>query len=157
LTWYRAYDPVIGRWLARDPIGEEGGINLYGYVVNRTINQYDPLGLDKCPCGTHWGLNLQCYSDCIARYSNPIGQGIGDIANAAGNILAGPTGRTGVGGCPSHSTSWQHKLGSKFGPTGSRIGRFAGRASIIGTVFDGFFDIGLFASCGCECMECIKD
>ena len=28
LTWYRAYDPVTGRWLSRDPIGENGGINL---------------------------------------------------------------------------------------------------------------------------------
>ena len=27
---YRYYDPVTGRWLSRDPIGEEGGANLYG-------------------------------------------------------------------------------------------------------------------------------
>jgi RHS repeat-associated protein len=46
LTWYRAYDPVTGRWLGRDPIEEEGGINLYGYVGNRPVNLVDPLGLD---------------------------------------------------------------------------------------------------------------
>ena len=44
-TLYRAYDPVTGRWLSRDPIGEEGGINLYGYVSNRPVNLWDPLGL----------------------------------------------------------------------------------------------------------------
>ena len=32
LTHYRVYDPVTARWLSRDPIGETGGINLYGYV-----------------------------------------------------------------------------------------------------------------------------
>ena len=46
LTWYRAYDPVTGRWLSRDPIGEDGGINLYGYVFNDPIGLVDQLGLD---------------------------------------------------------------------------------------------------------------
>ena len=45
LTWYRSYDPVIGRWQARDPIGIKGGINLYGYVGNNPVNLWDPLGL----------------------------------------------------------------------------------------------------------------
>ena len=33
LTHYRAYDPKTARWLSRDPIEEEGGINLYTYVL----------------------------------------------------------------------------------------------------------------------------
>ncbi len=28
LALYRAYSPTLGRWLSRDPIGEEGGLNL---------------------------------------------------------------------------------------------------------------------------------
>jgi RHS repeat-associated protein len=42
---YRFYDPEYGRWISRDPIGEEGGINLYGYVSNLPIDFTDPLGL----------------------------------------------------------------------------------------------------------------
>lgn len=45
LTMFRAYDPELGRWPSRDPIGEQGGINLYGYVSNNPINLWDPLGL----------------------------------------------------------------------------------------------------------------
>ena len=39
------YDPEQGRWLSRDPIGEDGGLNLYGYVLNSPVLKYDPLGL----------------------------------------------------------------------------------------------------------------
>ncbi len=42
---YRYYNPNTGRWLSRDPIEEEGGLNLYGMVGNDTINLVDPLGL----------------------------------------------------------------------------------------------------------------
>ena len=41
----RYYDPVTGRWLSRDPIGEAGGLNLYGFVGNDPVNRIDPFGL----------------------------------------------------------------------------------------------------------------
>lgn len=32
------------RWLSRDPLGESGGLNLYGYVGNNPTNMVDPFG-----------------------------------------------------------------------------------------------------------------
>ena len=45
LTQFRAYDPVSGRWLSRDPIGIEGGINLYAYVEQLPTGWTDRNGL----------------------------------------------------------------------------------------------------------------
>jgi len=45
LTMTRQYDPELGRWLSRDPLEEEGGMNLYGYVLNNPIILFDPTGL----------------------------------------------------------------------------------------------------------------
>jgi hypothetical protein len=42
---YRYYDPQTGRWPSRDPIEEDGGINLYGFVGNDGVNDWDMLGL----------------------------------------------------------------------------------------------------------------
>ena len=45
---FRYYDPEMGRWLNRDPIGEKGGINLYTMVGNNSVNKFDPFGLQSC-------------------------------------------------------------------------------------------------------------
>jgi RHS repeat-associated protein len=42
----RFYDPQIGRFISKDPIGFDGGdVNLYVYVFNSPTNYIDPLGL----------------------------------------------------------------------------------------------------------------
>ena len=42
---YRYYDPVTGRWPSRDPIEERGGINLYGFAYNASVDHWDFAGL----------------------------------------------------------------------------------------------------------------
>ena len=44
---YRYYDPVTGRWPSRDPIGERGGLNLYGFVGNDGVMGVDISGLAR--------------------------------------------------------------------------------------------------------------
>ena len=41
----RYYAPALGRWLTRDPLEEEGGLNLYGFCGNKGLNAVDPFGL----------------------------------------------------------------------------------------------------------------
>ncbi|CAG1009859.1 hypothetical protein PHYC_03759 [Phycisphaerales bacterium] len=45
LARYRWMDPVLGRWLSRDPIGYADSLNLYLYCGGRVFGFTDPMGL----------------------------------------------------------------------------------------------------------------
>ena len=41
----RLYDPSVGRFISKDPLGMVNGPNLYAYVNNNPVNLVDPYGL----------------------------------------------------------------------------------------------------------------
>ena len=47
----RYYDPASGRFTQEDPIGLEGGLNLYGFANGDPVNFSDPFGLKVCFSG----------------------------------------------------------------------------------------------------------
>jgi len=80
LALFWAYDAETARWLSADPIGEEGGLNLYQYVGNDPVNAIDPFGL--------WTLDLY-----LAKV---FGVGI-HIGYNGGQLQLGLTGGLGAG------------------------------------------------------------
>jgi len=49
---YRIYLSQLARWLSRDPIEEEGGLNLYVFVGNDSINWWDEWGMRRKDAAT---------------------------------------------------------------------------------------------------------
>ena len=60
LYYYRSryYDPTIGRFLQKDPIGFVGGINVYIYVMQRPTSLIDPLGFLEFSLGVGGALGI---------------------------------------------------------------------------------------------------
>jgi len=111
----RYYNPVDGRWVNRDPIGEAGGINLYGFGGNNSIYFIDANGrfVERLIGGTIGGVISGGISTAIAIAS---GKPARDVLIAAGSGFAGgfvtgalltppplmtPTGATAIGGAVS--------------------------------------------------------
>lgn len=93
----RYYSPQAGRWLSRDPIEEQGGVNLYGFVGNNPVNLVDPLGLssvsapppfDPCkdPCGDLFEAIKQLARHVRGRYNDMLM----DRGGLYGNRYSGP-------------------------------------------------------------------
>lgn len=56
----RMYSPVLGRWLSRDPIEENGGINLYGFLDNIPTHRVDKDGQMQ----VYWGPGFPSPDKC---------------------------------------------------------------------------------------------
>ncbi|MDH3976734.1 MAG: MopE-related protein [Deltaproteobacteria bacterium] len=66
LYYYRArfYDPEVGRFISKDPIGfAAGDVNLYSYVGQNPVNYNDPMGLEKLP-------------ECVTKLLSPYFDGL---------------------------------------------------------------------------------
>jgi len=67
MYFYRAryYDPAVGRFVTKDPIGFGGGdYNLYGYVGNNPSRFMDPLGLWRSP----WRIYDEASADAQSKF-----------------------------------------------------------------------------------------
>jgi RHS repeat-associated protein len=53
---YRYYAPSLGRWINRDPIEDQGGLNLYVIVSDNPINHFDPMGAED---EEDWDLDIR--------------------------------------------------------------------------------------------------
>jgi len=58
----------IPYWPSRDPIGERGGLNLYGFVGNDGVNKWDYLGMHSSADCDRW--YKQCNEGCSSIPEN---------------------------------------------------------------------------------------
>lgn len=68
---YRFYNPSIGKWVTRDPFGEAGGVNVYGFTLNNPVNWIDPFGLIVLPPNPS---GLPCCWQFDPSHKDPYGQ-----------------------------------------------------------------------------------
>jgi RHS repeat-associated protein len=86
-NWHRYYEPGLGRYLSPDPIGFEGGMNLYAYVGGNPVNAVDPLGLTSASVAMRWVPMAVPFASAIAG----VGTGLVMVGGAAVIVLATPT------------------------------------------------------------------
>ena len=139
LYYYRArsYDPIAGRFLSEDPIGLNGGVNLYAYVGNKPLSFNESLGLAyfaKRPLegDAYWiaggGVSVGVNPDGSAFISGRLGLGAG------GGVSFSPSG-TSPGYSPSSrggstTTSGAYaEVGVSVGPASVSIGASKGSAT----------------------------
>ncbi|MBI1754598.1 MAG: Ig-like domain-containing protein [Acidobacteria bacterium] len=93
LTYFRAYDPNLGRWISRDPSGERSSTNLYAYVGSSPIGFMDPSGLSA------WDVVNEPWFQSLANSGRSIGGFYKDLftgnvqKNAAMRYAQGPLGQ----------------------------------------------------------------
>jgi RHS repeat-associated protein len=97
---YRYYEPAAGKWLNRDPIAEQGGLNLYGFCQNDPVNAIDPLGLLWGLSYLHEWLVDNAARPVIDKTADVIGGTSGHYARIAGHTFANVS-TTVVGGADS--------------------------------------------------------
>ncbi|MCE9917269.1 RHS repeat-associated core domain-containing protein, partial [Obesumbacterium proteus] len=83
---HRYYDPTIGRYITQDPIGLDGGWNLYGYPLN-PLQFIDPLGLTQTAQSYVVSRDLSALGDESRSRWNPLTHTFTVTTDSKGNIL----------------------------------------------------------------------
>lgn len=86
-NYHRYYDPNTGRYLTPDPIGLNGGINLYAYAFQNPTNAIDPSGLSAIE-GTAGRIFIQIASGAGTA---TITVGAGGVIGIAGGFVLAPS------------------------------------------------------------------
>jgi RHS repeat-associated protein len=98
LATYRGYNPFTARWLSRDPIEENGGLNLYEYVggnpaTHTDTNGENPLlviGIGAAVGGLASGITTYAVTGNIKEAVDSAAYGAIGGAAAVGSFLVAP-------------------------------------------------------------------
>ena len=112
---YRFYAPGLGRWINRDPIEENGGVNLYTMVGNDPVNAIDSYGLAQVVLRWREVIGGANHSYLLIYETNSKGQRVGTPKYFGGYKGDGFTGPLSL----DHLTA---RYGNYLGPKGKSKG-----------------------------------
>lgn len=180
LYYYRAryYDPQLKRFISEDPIGINGGLNVYAYVNGNPISLIDPMGLAYSSYGEH-GIKpggavdydrqreMNCENDCLETFLG-ITTASGAAAVAAGApVIPYPKGGADAGkstGATSLASSAARRISGNARlprairtPTISNIGAKSASVGGIAGRYTPIIDTGILAYEYYQLLKCISD
>jgi hypothetical protein len=107
------YDPGTQRWLNRDPIGEDGGINLFEFGFSDPLNTIDSFG--ECPLiiaipTIKFSMDGAIFVGGVVvagMTGVAVGESLGDLGGGGGggNYTAPPLGNSSVNAPPTSLTA----------------------------------------------------
>jgi len=78
----RYYHSATGRWLTKDPIGRDGGPNLYAYVLNNPLTHFDLYGLfAEGGYGSYFGSIMNGVGSVFRSFGRTMFGGLQAIGN----------------------------------------------------------------------------
>ncbi|QUM86395.1 RHS repeat-associated core domain-containing protein [Moritella sp. 28] len=83
---YRFYMPNMGRWLNRDPLQEQGGINLYAYVNGDPMGYVDPDGRNPLVLGALVNMAYEGYKQYQSGNLDMRRLGVAGVTGALGGL-----------------------------------------------------------------------
>lgn len=95
----RYYDTEVGRWITPDPIGLEGGANVYAYVFNNPLSYFDLYGLSALQTNRLSFQSVRNFFGTLKEYVGSFVKLVGDhvlpvpyvrrVVSVLGNTLSG--------------------------------------------------------------------
>ena len=127
LTLHRAYSADMRRFISADPMGIDGGANLYAYGALNPLAFVDPYGL-CAESGGFWNW-LDNAGSAASEWKTGIGEALYNFPQNTWNAVTHPI--QAIQGIPSGlSSAWDTLKSGNYDATGRLLGNFTGNVEI---------------------------
>jgi len=106
-NFHRFYDPETGRYFRVDPVGFDGGLNLYAYVGGNPLTRTDPQGL-FFGNPTEWAVAIEAVSTATGIAASTVAATMAGVGAA---LYPTPMGDGTLNGANPNERPWRDKKG----------------------------------------------
>ena len=141
LTRHRLYSPVLRRFLSADPLGIDGGLNLYAYANGNPLAYVDPLGL--CASGGSLPGFFEMLGNGLSTAGEYLARGIDGTWNLALELMASNPNFRETG---AQNAVYQAVV-DEWGSPLRRLGVYSESPVVVGPeIVNGIWDLGAAAT-----------